>query len=70
VKFAWLKAGTSVKILKFALNGGFAAQVQLDDERSSIASNEYYWIDTCYLKMKNTQDQVLWKIFRSDGCRR
>jgi hypothetical protein len=55
-RFAWLKAGANVRIIRFALNGGFAAQVQTVDEPNSGAQR--YWIDSCFLTMKEVQDQV------------
>jgi hypothetical protein len=64
-RFAWLKAGANVRIMRFALNGGFAAQVQIVDETNSSVQDQSYWIDSCFLTMKEMQDQVRHQIARS-----
>jgi hypothetical protein len=69
-RFAWLKAGASVRIVKFAVNGGFAAQVELLDGPKPDAAKQRYWIDSCYLTMKDAQDQVLWGVARGTSCDR
>ena len=33
-RFAWLSSGTQVRVVKYAVNGGFAAKVELIDERN------------------------------------
>ena len=69
-RFATLKDGTDVRVVKFAVNGGFAAQVELLDERDPAAAKQRFWIDSCYLTMKDAQDQVLWGVARGTSCDR
>lgn len=65
--FAWLKAGAGVRIVKFSVNAGFAAQVQALDENDTALAKQLYWIDSCYLVMKDAPDQALWAIAKSAG---
>lgn len=65
--FAWLKAGAGVRIVKFSVNAGFAAQVQALDENDAASAGQLYWIDSCYLRMKDPPDQALWVIAKSAG---
>jgi hypothetical protein len=67
-RLAWLKAGAGVRIVKYSVNAGFAAQVQLVDEPNPDTAKKRYWIDSCYLTMKDAQDQALWQITKVSGC--
>jgi TPR repeat protein len=67
-RFAWLKAGAGVRIVRYALNGGFAAQIQIVD--GPVTARERYWIDRCYLKMKDAQDQVFAQTANVSYCAR
>jgi hypothetical protein len=66
-RFEWLKVGTSVRVVKFTVNYGFAAQIEPMGERDF---RQRYWVNSCYLAMKDAQDQVLWQIAKVGGCAR
>ncbi len=67
--FRWLKAGAGVRIVKFSVNAGFAAQVQMLDEDDATSAKQLYWIDRCYLSVKDPADQANWAIAKSGGPR-
>jgi hypothetical protein len=69
-RFAWLKTGTGVRIVKFSVNAGFAAQVRLLDERDPVLTKQGYWISSCYLALKDARDQELWQIAKDGSCAR
>jgi hypothetical protein len=57
-RFAWLSSGAQVRVVKYAVNGGFAAQVELLNERDSEPVGERYWVDHCLLTMRSEADQA------------
>ena len=67
-RFAWLKAGTGVRIVRYSLNAGFAAQVQLVDDPDPVSAKQRYWINHCYLTMKDAQDQAIIGPIKFSGC--
>jgi len=68
--FAWLKSGASVRVAKFYVNAGFAAQVELVDEEDLVAAKQRYWVDSCFLVMKDARGQALWQIAKAEQCAR
>ena len=67
-RFEWLKSGARVRVVKFSVNAGFVAQVQLLDQRVPAAAERRYWVNNCFLVMKDPQYQALWGTAKSAGC--
>lgn len=67
-RFAWLDLGTRVRVVKYAVNGGFAAQVEQVDERNSDSDGQRYWVDHCLLTMQSAADRALWETADSGDC--
>jgi TPR repeat protein len=57
-RFEWLKSGARVRVVKFSVNAGFAAQVQLLDQRVPAAAERRYWVNHCFLVMEDPQYQA------------
>jgi hypothetical protein len=65
---AWLKPGEAVRIIRFGVNAGFASQVELSDGREADPPVQKYWIDSCFLEMKDSKDQQLLQGARRGQC--
>ena len=63
-RFAWLSSGTRVRVGKYAVNGGFAAQVELLDD----SAGQRYWVNHCFLTMQSEADRALWKTADAGYC--
>ncbi len=63
-RFAWLSSGARVRVAKYAVNGGFAAQVELLDD----SAGQRYWVDHCFLTMQSEADRALWKTADAGYC--
>ena len=64
-RFAWLSSGTRVRVGKYAVNGGFAAQVEPLDRNYA---GQRYWVDHCFVKMESEADRALWKTADAGYC--
>ena len=67
-RFVWLSSGTQVRVVKYAVNGGFAAQVELIDERDSDSAGQRYWVDHCLLTMQSEAGRALWQSADAGYC--
>ena len=65
----WLKTGEAVQIIRFGVNAGFASQVELSDARTADAPDKKYWVDNCFLEMKDPKDQRFLQSVRAEQCR-
>ena len=65
----WLKTGEAVQIIRFGVNAGFASQVELSDARPADAPDKKYWVDNCFLEMKDPKDQRFLQSVRAEQCR-
>jgi hypothetical protein len=71
----WLKTGAAVQIIRFGVNAGFASQVELSngrltsDRRLAEAPDKKYWVDNCFLQMKDPKDQHFLESVRAQQCR-
>ena len=65
----WLKTGEAVQIIRFGVNAGFASQVELSDARPVDAPDKKYWVDNCFLEMKDPKDQRFLQSVRAEQCR-
>jgi hypothetical protein len=67
--FAWLKTGEAVRIIRFGVNAGFASQIELSDPRVADPPEQKYWVDNCFMEMKDSKDQHFLQSVHSEQCR-
>ena len=67
--FDWLKAGEAVRIIRFGVNAGFASQIELSDRHMADPPDQKYWVDNCFLEMKDPKDQRFLQSVRAEQCR-
>ena len=67
--FDWLKAGEAVRIVRFGVNAGFASQIELSDGHMADPPDQKYWVDNCFLEMKDPKDQRFLQSVRAEQCR-
>jgi hypothetical protein len=66
--FDWLKTGEAVRIIRFGVNVGFASQIELLDGHVAGPTDQKYWVDNCFLEMKDPEDQHLLQGVRAGQC--
>jgi len=64
-----LQTGEAVQIIRFGVNAGFASQIELSDGRLADAPGQKYWVDNCFLEMKDPKDQRFLQTVRAEQCR-
>jgi hypothetical protein len=57
-RFAWLEPGKEVRIVRYGINSSFASQVALRADTSDAASREVYWIDSCFLEVRDASGRL------------
>jgi hypothetical protein len=68
-RIAWLKIGEDVRIVRFAVDASFASQIELATGVGADAAGERYWIDSCFLEMKDAGDERVLQAARGEPCR-
>lgn len=63
-----LQTGEAVRIIRFGVNAGFASQIEFSDGHVSDPPNQKYWVDNCFLEMKDANDQRLLQSVRAEQC--
>lgn len=67
-RFERLALGGEVRIARFGVNAGFASQVELVAAPGPDSAGRRYWVDNCFLKMKDPRDAALLRAARGDAC--
>jgi len=67
-RFQRLELGTEVRIARFGVNAGFASQVERIAAAGSDPAGQRYWVDNCFLKMKDPGDAALLRAARGEAC--
>ena len=67
--FDWLRTGEAVRIIRFGVNVGFASQIELSDGHVAGSPDQKYWVDNCFLEIKDPEDQRFLQSVRAEQCR-
>jgi TPR repeat protein len=67
-RFERLEIGLEVRIARFGVNAGFASQVEPVAAAGTNSTGQKYWVDSCFLKMKDPRDAGWLSAARGDKC--